>query len=149
MRHSIAFLLPLIGILAAAGSAQAQVNTNGGDLAIGGYDPVGYFTDGRAVRGSAEHSLEHGGATWRFASAEHRAMFERSPARYLPRYGGYCAYAMAMGRLQRIDPNAFSVVNGKLYLNYSLDIRTRWLEDRDDYIRQADGHWPTVRRSAR
>jgi YHS domain-containing protein len=141
--------LVLVCALLVAVEAAAQVNTNGGDVAIGGYDPVAYFTDGRAVRGRAEHAAEHDGAVFHFASAEHRRMFVGSPARYLPQYGGYCAYAMAQGRLQRIDPDAFTVAGGKLYLNYSLDIRARWLERRDDYIREADRRWPEVRRTAR
>lgn len=130
------------------GAAEAQVNRNGGEAAIGGYDPVAYFTDHRAVRGSAEHAHEWQGARWLFASEEHRALFAASPARYAPAYGGYCAYATSQGRLVRIDPEAWSIVAGRLFLNYSLDIRTRWSADRDRYIHDADERWPELRRQA-
>ena len=121
-------------------------NTNGTRFAIGGYDVVAYFTDRQPTRGSEEHSVRWGGRTWLFASAEHAAQFEERPRRYAPQYGGYCAFAMADGRAVRIDPNAWSIVRGKHYLNYSLDVRRRWNGDRASYIAQADEKWPEVRR---
>lgn len=136
-----------VGAFAPALAAAQPFNTNGTSLAIGGYDPVAYFTDRRARQGSADHEHRWGGATWRFATAEHLAAFRANPSRYAPQFGGYCAYAMARGDAVRIDPQAWSVVGGKLYLNYSRDIRSRWNEDRDDYIRRARDQWPRVRRS--
>ncbi|MGF1468436.1 MAG: YHS domain-containing (seleno)protein [Sandaracinaceae bacterium] len=139
-----------VGFLAEPAVAGAQVvNRNGTRLAIGGYDPVAYHTDGRPVRGSAEHSHRWGGATWHFASAEHLALFRESPGRYAPAFGGYCAYAMADGRAVRIDPNAWSIVNGRLYLNYDLATRRRWNADRANYIRRASENWPRVRETLR
>lgn len=132
--------------LPSAASAQ-RVNLNGTRFAVGGYDVVAYHVDHRPVRGAEAHAAEFGGATWLFASAEHRATFLENPGRYVPAYGGYCAYAMAQGRRARIDPNAWTVHRGRLYLNYSLDIRRRWLEDRDDYIRRANENWPRLRRN--
>ncbi len=135
--------------LLVASSASAQVNRNGGDTAIGGYDPVAYFTDHAAVRGTAEHAFDWHGARWLFASEEHRALFASSPARYAPAYGGYCAFAAADGRLVTIDPQAFHVEGGRLFLNYSLDIRRQWLANRAHFIEQADQRWPELSRSAR
>jgi YHS domain-containing protein len=131
----------LASLLFSALASAQQVQPRGGEAAIGGYDVVAYFTDGRAVRGDAAHAHTHDGVRWLFASEAHRAAFAASPARYLPAYGGYCAYAMADDRLAPIDPRAFTVVDGTLYLNYSIDIRTRWLADRDAYIRRADASW--------
>lgn len=139
--------LALAFVLVAA-TASAQVNTNGGPSAIGGYDPVAYFTDHASVRGTPEHAFDWHGAHWLFASEEHRALFAASPARYAPAYGGYCAYAAADGRLVSVDPSAWHVEGGRLFLNYSLEIRTRWLADRAHFIAEADRRWPELSRSA-
>lgn len=135
-------------VLAFASSASAQVNSNGGANAIGGYDPVAYFTDHAPVRGTAEHSFDWHGGHWLFASEEHRALFAANPARYAPAYGGYCAWAAADGRLATIDPQAWHVEGGRLFLNYSLDIRRQWLADRAHLIQQADERWPALSRTA-
>jgi YHS domain-containing protein len=127
-------------------SADAQVNTNGGPAAIGGYDAVAYFADHAAVRGSAEHTASWRGATFWFATEAHRATFAAAPARYAPAYGGYCAYAAADGRLVRTDPQAWTIHGGRLFLNYSIEIRTRWLADQDRYIAEADRRWPELSR---
>ncbi len=121
--------------------AEPAINTNGTDYALAGYDVVAYFTDNQPTRGDAQHKSTWAGATWLFASAEHKAQFERAPDKYLPAYGGYCAYGLARGKLVRIAPEAFTLVQGRLYLNYSLDIRARWLRDRDSYIQKADANW--------
>lgn len=134
--------------LLVASTAWAQVNRNGGDAAIGGYDPVAYFTDHAAVRGMAEHSFDWHGAHWLFVSEEHRALFAGNAAHYAPAYGGYCAFAAADGRLANIDPQAWHIEGGRLFLNYSLDIRRQWLADRAHLIEQADQRWPELSRSA-
>ncbi|MDH4088396.1 MAG: YHS domain protein, partial [Nitrospira sp.] len=93
---------------------------------------------------SPEFRVEFEGATFQFASAAHRDAFVANPSKYAPRYGGYCAYGMAKGYKAKVDPEAFSVVHGTLYLNYSDAIRTRWLSDVPGYIQQADANWPEV-----
>ncbi|MEM7448895.1 MAG: YHS domain-containing (seleno)protein [Myxococcota bacterium] len=129
-------------------AVQAQrspINRNGGAYAIDGYDPVAYFIEGRAVRGTQEFSFEYLGSTFLFASAEHRERFESRPSRYAPQYGGYCAYAMAKGQFVTVDPQAFTVHGGKLYLNYSRTIQEKWLEHRDEYIQSANQNWARLR----
>ena len=120
--------------------ARAATFTDDG-LAIRGYDPVAYF-NGAPARGLAEHELTLDGATWRFASAENKAAFEADPARYTPQYGGYCAYAMAQGSLAPIDPEAWDIVDGKLYLNLSKRVQTLWSRDVPGNITKADANWP-------
>lgn len=142
------FLAALAISLLFASGASAQVNTNGTANAIGGYDPVAYFTDHAAVLGSADHAFDWHGGHWLFASEEHRALFAASPARYAPAYGGYCAFAAADGRLVHVDPQAWHVEGGRLFLNYSLDIRRQWLADRAHFIEQADARWPELSRQA-
>ncbi|MBY0401810.1 YHS domain-containing protein [Myxococcota bacterium] len=114
------------------------------DLAVGGYDPVAYFDEGRPVEGKAAFELEWKGATWRFASAEHRARFEAKPEQYAPRYGGYCAWAMADGREASGDPRYWKIVDGKLYLNYDASVQKKWETDIPGFIKRADQNWPRL-----
>ena len=116
-----------------------------GDVAIEGTDPVAYFTEGRPVEGTKAHSLEYMGATWRFASAENKAAFEADPEKYAPQYGGYCAWAVSQGYTAGIDPDAWTIVEGKLYLNYNESVMKTWLADRDALIDRADANWPGLR----
>ena len=141
-------LLLVACTLAWASSASAQVNGNGTPNAIGGYDAVAYFTDHAPAAGSSDHAFDWHGAHWLFASEAHRALFAASPTRYAPAYGGYCAFAAADGRLARIDPQAWHIEGGRLFLNYSLDIRRQWLDGRAHFIEQADVRWPELSRQA-
>lgn len=111
-------------------------------VAIGGYDPVAYFTEQKPVKGSPEYQSVHEGSTFQFASAAHRDAFAAEPDKYAPQYGGYCAYGMAKGYKAKIDPAAFTVVDGKLFLNYNDTVRSQWLSDVSAYIRKADANWP-------
>ena len=113
-------------------------------VAVGGHDPVSYFTEGKPVAGKAEITLEHGGATWRFASEANRDAFKGDPARYAPQYGGYCAYAVALGHTAKGDPNVWSIVDGKLYLNFNAPTKATWEKDIPGYIKKADANWPGV-----
>jgi YHS domain-containing protein len=112
--------------------------------AIRGYDPVAYFTDGKPVEGKPEFSTPYQGAVWRFASAEHRDLFKADPAKYAPQYGGYCAYAVSHGKTAPIDPQAWKIVYGKLYLNKSSSIKKDWEEDIPGHIRRGDLNWPKI-----
>ncbi|MDO6710621.1 YHS domain-containing (seleno)protein [Aliiglaciecola sp. 2_MG-2023] len=112
--------------------------------AIYGYDTVAYFTENKPVKGNKQISYDWRGAQWHFSSEEHKAMFAANPEKYAPQYGGYCAYAMADGNLVGIDEEAFTIVNNKLYLNYSIGVMEKWLENRDEYIRKADEQYPLV-----
>ncbi|MDX1342312.1 MAG: YHS domain-containing (seleno)protein [Reinekea sp.] len=114
------------------------------NLAIKGFDPVAYFTDNRAVEGNADFEYEWQGAIWRFANAQHRDMFVSDPNRYAPQYGGYCAYAVANNSTAGIDPDQFTIVDGKLYLNYNAKIQEKWLQERDTFINAADQYWPDL-----
>jgi YHS domain-containing protein len=122
--------------------AVEPVNKDRAGLAIRGYDPVAYFTDGKPTPGVAAHSFEWRGATWRFASAEHRESFAADPERYAPQYGGYCAKAVSENNTAAIDPAAWKIVDGKLYLNYSLKVQELWEEDIPSRIARADENWP-------
>lgn len=122
------------------------VNTLGSPdgVAIRGYDPVAYFRQGAPTLGKAEFAVSHAGASWRFANAENKAAFEANPQRYLPAYGGFCAYGTSRGYLVKIEPEAWSIVDGRLYLNYDLGVRKTWAGKPKTYIARADGNWPSL-----
>lgn len=113
-------------------------------VAINGYDPVAYFTDSKPVEGSADYTFDYKGATWRFASAAHRDTFAADPVAYAPQYGGYCAFAAAKGGIATTIPEAWEIVDGKLYLNYNLKVQGFWREDIPGFIAAADANWPAI-----
>ncbi len=117
-------------------------NTNG--MAIHGYDPLAYFKSGKPVDGKDAHTLKWMGVTWRFSSAKNMAAFERDPRAYAPQYGGYCAYAMSQGAVATTVPEAWTVHEGKLYLNFSTGVRGIWQTDIPGHIAAANEHWPAA-----
>lgn len=133
--------------VAADGRAAEPVNTDEGGVAIRGFDPVAYFTVGRPVQGVSAFEHEWRGATWRFANEEHLDRFAAEPRRYAPRYGGYCAGAMWRGFTAPIDPNAFAIVDGKLYLAYAKEIMQEFKEEAEDSVPTADANWARLSRS--
>ena len=125
-------------------AAEDPVFSNLFGIAIRGYDPVAYFTDQMPVKGSNDFESEWNGATWRFANAENLELFESNPEQYAPQYGGYCAYAVANNYTASTQPEAWTIYNDKLYLNYSLSVRSQWLEDIAGNVARGDSNWPAV-----
>ena len=130
--------------IAMAGSPPAPVNAVNTvkGIALKGYDPVAYFATGRPTPGTDEFTEPWKGATYRFASADNRELFKADPEKYLPQYGGYCAYAMSLNRIADIDPVRWKIVEGKLYLNNGRVAETLWSLDRSGHIASADRNWP-------
>ena len=121
------------------------VNTGGrGELAVKGYDVVAYVEESKPVAGRAEFEYRWNGAVWRFASAANRDAFSRDPQMYAPQFGGYCAYAVSRGYTADIDPTAWRIVDGKLYLNYSKRAQHLWEEDLRGNIAKGEANWPAV-----
>lgn len=138
-------LLLLLCLALATAHAEKPVNTTLFGIAIKGYDPVAYFTDGKPVKGDAQFAWKWQGATWHFASAEHRDLFQAQPESYAPQFGGYCAWAVSQNYTANSDPeNAWKIVNGKLYLNYSPAVQKKWEGDVPGHIAQAESHWPKL-----
>lgn len=157
MRHNVPKIraarsfaaLALVCILAfSAGAAQAakpEVYVRlFSSLAVDGYDPVAYFTQGEPTKGSAEFSLQYRGAEWRFASADNLRAFRADPEAYAPQYGGYCAWAVAQGYTARGNPKYWAIVDGRLYLNYDAGVQRKWEADIPGFIARADANWPAV-----
>ena len=107
-------------------------------LALGGYDPVAYFRMSRPVEGDRDIFTDYRGARWVFATEEHRRLFRQDPEKYTPKYGGYCAYAAARDKVSDIDPHAWQIHEGRLYLNYSPQVQRLWGSDIAENIRKAD-----------
>jgi len=141
----LAVCLPLLFVdgFAAADSPIAAVNTEDG-LAIKGYDPVTYFDNGKPQPGSTEFSTTYKGAVYRFVSAEHRDRFIAMPDKFVPQYGGYCAYAISLNRIADIDPEEWAIVADKLYLNNGFFAQTLWSFDKAGNITQGNRYWPLV-----
>jgi YHS domain-containing protein len=113
-------------------------------IAVGGYDPVAYFTDGKPVAGKSGITHRWNGATWRFASEKNRDLFKAKPETYAPQYGGYCAWAVSQGYTAKGDPNHWKVVDGKLFLNYDANVQRNWEKDVPGHIANANKNWPKV-----
>ena len=110
-------------------------------LGIKGYDPVSYFTDGRPTKGTPGFSYTWQNVTYYFASAQHRDQFAADPDRYAPQFAGYCAYGVAMGMKAEVDPEAWTIINNKLYLNYDKKSREKWRGNVTANISEAEAKW--------
>lgn len=147
VRNVFAFVLSSLALALLASPARAADPVNKtllGGLAVDGYDVVAYFTDGKPVEGSKEHTHDWQGATWRFVSGAHREAFVAAPEKYAPQFGGYCAWAVANGYTYDADPEAWSIVDGKLYLNYNKKVQSQWAQDQAGNIAKGNANWPAV-----
>jgi YHS domain-containing protein len=140
----IAAAVPVVAFISTRGTAATTAIYAEDGIAIDGTDAVAYFSEGKPVSGTDEFTFDWQGATWRFASDENRATFAADPTAYAPQYGGYCAYAAADGKKVSTVPDAWAIRDGKLYLNYSGRIQSRWEEDPAGYITAADAHWRDI-----
>lgn len=133
-------LLVALVFLSSAVLAQDKVFVKDG-VAINGYDAVAYFTEGKPVKGNESFSLKADNSTWLFSTKENLEKFKKDQTKYKPQFGGFCAFGMSQGHEAPTDPNAWTVVNNKLYLNYNLDVKKDWLKDRDNLIIKAEKNW--------
>ena len=141
---ALGILIAISILVPATAMAVEPVNSSFLRGAIKGHDPVAYFTQGGPAKGKGAHQHEWMGATWYFANAENMELFAADPEKYAPQYGGYCAYAVSQGYTAKIDPDAWRIVDDKLYLNFSLKVQKIWEKDIPGYIVKADANWPKV-----
>lgn len=113
--------------------------------AIRGYDPVAYFSDGKPVKGEEKLVYNWNNANWYFSTQQNLDLFKANPEKYAPQYGGYCAYGLSNGYKAPTDADAWTIENGKLYLNYNTDVRNMWTKEKKERIEKADKNWPTVK----
>ncbi|WP_050603023.1 YHS domain-containing (seleno)protein [Ruegeria sp. 6PALISEP08] len=144
IRRTILGVLSAVFLTSAAFAQDKPVYFVTEGVALAGYDPVTYFEGSTPVMGAAENAVMWKGAKWHFSSAENRERFESNPRAFAPQFGGYCSYAMAKGVLKSTDPNAWQLVDGRLYLTHSPQIEAMWRQDRAEYIEMAEKNWPIV-----
>ncbi len=139
-------ILPFLCLAAFASSALAEPkpNVDQSGIALQGYDPVAFFTDGKPTLGNEKYHSSFHNVTYRFASAEHQAMFEKDAAKYEPQFGGYCAYGVSKGHLSPVKIDAFQIVNGRLLMQYDSDVKKAFNEDQRVNLETADKNWPTL-----
>lgn len=145
---AVAFVL-VFGLAAfGASAARAGDGTEVATVGVGGYDPVSYFAGSRPVRGNGKYTVEYQGVTYLFANEADKTAFEKEPAKYLPAFGGYCAYGVAIGKKFWGDPEVWEIVDGTLYLNLDKSIQQEWDKDKPGYIKKADGNWNAIKDKA-
>lgn len=147
MNKSVSALALSFFLLLAYSNAQAAkpIYSGGKERAAArGYDVVAYFTENKPLKGIAEFELQHAEVKWLFSSQENLELFKKDPEKYMPQYGGYCAYAVARGSTASSKPEYFTIHDDKLYLNYSKSVYKRWIKDKDKYISDASKNWPAV-----
>ncbi len=142
--------LALYAVFAGWAAAGSKVNTGYfGGVALNGYDTVAYFTEGHPMKGSPDYRHEFLGETWHFATSEHRDLFASDPIAYAPQYGGFCAgeivYAdVSTGVTTNIDPEAWKIIDGKLYLFYGTDYADYFEKNAEELLDEAEANWPVV-----
>ena len=139
--------LPIAGLAAMryadANGVVPHLNHHRG-IVLRGYDPTAWFEEGRPLRGDARFSARHAGAAWHFRNAAARDRFMADPASLSPAYGGFCAFGLARGYKVDIDPNAWRVHAGRLFLNYDRGVQRQWEADIPRFVAEADGNWPRL-----
>jgi len=141
MRIAVVTVLVLAGLSSAA-LAKELNNLDGNGVALQGYDPVAFFTDNRPIKGNQQFQSKYHDAIYYFASAEHKAAFEKDPAKYEPQFGGFCAYGVSRGKTVPIKIEAWQIVNGRLLMQYDLDVKANFNTDPQGNLTKADKSWP-------
>ena len=136
------FAMSLAAALPVLAQTKSLLNLDKTGVAIQGYDPVGFFTDNKPVKGSAQWVARRDGATYQFASKEHRDLFLKDPMKYEPVFGGYCAYGVSRNKLVEVDVEAFQIVDGKLIMQKSKGVRDDFNKDTKGNLEKANTNWP-------
>lgn len=145
MKKIIFIVIALLSITTQA-QKSSEYNQEKG-IALQGFDPVAYFESSKPVEGTKEFSVTRNGVIYLFSSEKNKNLFVSNPSQYEPQYGGYCAYGMSNGYKAPIEPEAFTIVDGKLYLNYNLKVKEMWLKEQSARIEKANKNWEEVKKS--
>jgi len=142
--------LVLAALIAQSVRAESASDVNQIDgIALHGFDPVAYFTQNKALKGEAQLTTVYKGVTYEFASKEDQATFQGNPEMYVPQFGGFCAFAVSKGVKADIDPHAFAINDGKLYVNYSERALQAYQKDIKGNTEKADHNWPEVAKQSK
>ena len=146
-RTLLGFLMAVVVVMPViAGAPQKMVNTGPDKVAIKGYDAVAYFTKAQPMKGKPEFTFSWNDAQWYFANAAHRDLFAANAGRYAPQFGGFCSMALAVGKVKDIDPEVWTIVDGKLYLNFSKAFRDKFRQNATENIKKAEENWTEARK---
>ena len=126
-------------------AANIDMSVDDNDVTLHGYDTVAYFTQGKPVKGSEQYSATYKNAIYHFSSEENRDLFKGNPTKYAPQFGGYCGMGVALEKKLDIDPNAFTIVDKKLYMNLNMAVRKKWSEDISGNIKTANANWVNLK----
>lgn len=140
------YSIVLIALLLAFTSQTALAeNTEQATVAVSGYDVVSYHSEQGPLRGNGYFVTKHDGGTYLFANKQNKERFDSNPEKYVPAYGGYCAYGVSVDKKFYSDPQVWRIVDGKLYLNLDVKIQKTWLKDVPGSIKKADANWPRIK----
>ena len=140
-------IILFVALISIATVAQTPKHINlKNNIAIQGYDPVAYFESAKAIEGNKEIKSEYNGAIYHFCSENNKALFLKNPSQYEPQFGGFCAYGMSQGYEAPIQPEAFTIVENKLYLNYNLKIKEMWSKEQTARIEKAIVNWGNIQK---
>jgi len=142
VKKLLALLLVVSFVAFGQGKSLQNLDKNG--LAIQGYDPVAFFTQNRPVKGLPEFESQYHGARYLFASADDKAAFDANPAKYEPQFGGFCAYGVSKGKTVPVKIEAFQIVNGRLLMQYDLEVKKEFNKDAQGNLQKADQNWPDI-----
>jgi YHS domain-containing protein len=142
MRTLALTLIAAVAMASVASAEKVLVNKDKKGLALQGYDPVAYFTDSKPVKGDAKFTATYKGATYRFASEEHKRLFEANPAKYEPQFGGFCGYAASINKVSPISVDYWEILDGRLVLQHNQKAWDLWHKDVAANLKTADANWP-------
>jgi len=144
MKRALLFLISILAGNGAFAQTKTLLNLDKTGIAIQGYDPVAFFTQGKPVKGQPQFESRYNGARYLFASAEDKATFDANPGKYEPQFGGFCAYGASQGHAAPVKIEAFQIVNGRLLMQYDLDVKKEFNKDQQGNLKKADQNWPGV-----
>jgi|SRR3974390_338667 len=144
MKKLLVLTLFFLGVPVFAQMPKSLQNLDKQGVAIQGYDPVAFFTQNKPMKGDARYQSTYKGAKYYFASGEDKAMFDDKPAKYAPQFGGFCAYGVSQGHTAPVKIEAFQIVNGRLLMQYDLDVKNDFNKDQSGNLAKADQNWPVI-----
>ncbi|RFS15532.1 YHS domain-containing (seleno)protein [Emticicia sp. C21] len=147
MKNKPVLIVILLLLFSGSVFAQEKAVYEKNGIAINGYDPVGYFTESNAIEGKETFSYVWSNTKWLFISQENLDAFKANPAKYAPQFGGFCAFGVSENHKSPTDPNAWTIVDDKLYLNYSKKVKELWSKDIPTRIKKASDNWPSLNKS--
>jgi YHS domain-containing protein len=126
-------------------SAYAEIDKTVSITGVQGYDLVSYHVEKRPLKGNGHFTTEYKGITYQFVNKANKSLFDSNPEKYLPAYGGYCAFGVSVNKKFLGDPEVWRLVDGKLYLNLDANVQDDWFKDVSGHIKNANNNWERIK----